>query len=266
MNLINQIDNYLIKKEKSRPRERHYPSDVNACMRQLYWKWTDQPKTNPIDASGLWKMNMGNAIHDLIYEFLEDAEFDIIAEVGGVVEIPELKYPISYRVDYMFIEKDTGNEAIIEAKTSYGRGIKAIQISEKPKEQDLAQVVLYIYLTKIKKCYFLYVGRDNSYRTQFVAEEMNGQIYVDGVLSEVTATLLIQRLMVLEEYLAGDVLPDRDYMAAIKNGEIKDKFQKNNKQYKTDWQCSYCQWKDRCWEEELEECSMSDNSHMFMED
>jgi len=39
-----------------------------------------------------------------------------------------------------------------------------------------------------------------------------------------------------------------DYDLTLKNdkGIIKDIFQKDGKKYKTDYHCSYCQWKDLC--------------------
>ena len=52
INLITQIDNYLLDKEH-KLREAHYPSDISDCMRKLYYKWTQEPESNPITASGL---------------------------------------------------------------------------------------------------------------------------------------------------------------------------------------------------------------------
>jgi hypothetical protein len=47
-----------------------------------------------------------------------------------------------------------------------------------------------------------------------------------------------------------------DYTAAIKDGEIRDKFQRNNVEYKTDWQCNYCDWRRKCWADKLESGKM----------
>ena len=238
MNLIDQIDNYLIKKEYHK-REAYYPSEVNKCIRQLYYKWTETKESNPITSGALWKMRIGNAIHDMIHEYLLASGMEIVPEVSFKKNIG-LKYPISGRIDDLFIDKD-GELAGIEAKTSYGRGIVEIQKSNKPKQDDLNRVIVYMACNlEIKRFYIIYFGRDNAYRTQFIIERYDKL--------EDDFNKLIQRFDDLEEALKCKVIPFREFKVAIKNGEIKDKFQKDKIEYKSDWQCRYCQFMNYCWE------------------
>lgn len=260
MNLISKIDNYLLE-EGRKERTSHYPSDINSCMRQLWYKWNNEPVSNPIEAGGYWKMKMGNAIHDLINEFLESAGFDIMNEISNKTKIGGLEHPISYRIDNIFMEDD--QMAIIEVKSSYGAGIKAIQKQGKPRDSDLAQVLLYMFLEDINKTYLIYIGRDNGYRTQFEIEYKSGVIHIDGKKTLHSFVELIDRLKIVEEHLIADSIPEREYQVAIKNGEIKDKFQKDKIVYKTDWQCSYCQWMDLCWKPALIRYKNSDNSEIY---
>jgi hypothetical protein len=260
MNLINDIDNFLVEKN-TRKRESHYPSDISSCMRKLYYKWKDEEESNPTDAGGYWKMSMGNAIHDLINEFLEKAGFDIMNEISNKKEVPGLKHPISYRIDNIFMEKE--KLSIIEIKSSYGAGIKNIQREGKPRESDLFQVMLYMFLENIDKAYLLYIGRDNGYRTQFQIDYIQDAIFVNGYKTSYNYNYLIDRLKLVEYYIEKNKLPERDYQVAIKQGEIKDKFQKDKVIYKTDWQCSYCQYCDKCWESDLIKYKDSDNSEVF---
>ena len=168
MNLIDQIDNYLIKKEYHK-RNAYYPSEVNKCLRQLYYKWTEEPESNPITPGALWKMRIGDAIHNMIHDYLLESGMEIVPEVSFKKDI-NLKYPISGRIDDLFIDKD-GELSGIEAKTSYGRGIVNIQKSRNPKQDDLNQVIVYLYCNpSIKRFYMIYFGRDNAYRTQFIIE------------------------------------------------------------------------------------------------
>jgi hypothetical protein len=64
----------------------------------------------------------------------------------------------------------------------------------------------------------------------------------------------------LEVSVYAKTIPDREYQVAIKNGEIKDKFQKEKIEYKSDWQCRYCSYANNCWKEELIKYKNFDNS------
>ena len=252
-NLINSIDNYLLA-EEGHKRTAHYASDVSACLRQLFFKWTEARVSNPIEAGALWKMNFGNAIHDLVATFLDKAGHDVITEVPDRVSIDGLKYPISFRIDNIFIDDDT-QMAGIEVKTSFGRGIVEIQKSGSPRDSDVNQVVVYMRaVPDIKRFYILYFGRDNGYRCQFIVNR--------DVVEKVWPTLQ-SRLESLEVALESNLTPPRDYRAAIKHGERRKMFQKNNVKYKSDWQCDYCKWADMCWESELREYAEGDNSEDF---
>ncbi len=258
-NLVKEIDRFLLSRE-SRERQHHYASDILACRRQLYYKWTREPESNPIEAGGHWKMRMGDRIHELVHEFLEEAGFDIIREVSGKLEHPRLKRPISYRVDNLFTDRD-GTVAGIEVKTSYGAGIKALKSDPKP--DHLGQVVVYMRAAAISRFYLLYIGRDNGFRRQFTLELRDGTLLVNGRAEPDPFESMIDRLVDLERRLETHTVPARDYLAAIRKGSVKDRFQKNKEIFKTDWQCSYCRWKDACWQEVAEQHRDGDNADMF---
>jgi hypothetical protein len=255
MNLIDRIDNYLIKKEYHK-RDAYYPSEVNKCIRQLYYRWTEEPESNPVSAGALWKMRIGDAIHDMIHEYLKSSGMEIVPEVSFKKNIG-LDYPISGRIDDLFIDED-GELSGIEAKTSFGRGIVSIQRDGNPREDDLNQVIIYMSCNpSIKRFYIVYFGRDNAYRTQFIINRYDNL--------EHDFNNLIQKFYTLKDFINLKILPDRQYIVAIKNGEIKDKFQKNKIEYKSDWQCRYCAFQNKCWKEEIVKYYTSDNSLMFPE-
>jgi len=266
MNLIDKVDNLLLEKE-GRKRTSHYPSDITACNRQLYYKWVSMPKSNPMEAGAIWKMEFGNAIHELFGKWLQGLNISVETEVPIKQQIGQLKYPISGRIDNIFIDPDTGDKCGIEVKTSFGRGIKQIQKLQQPKEEHLWQVAIYLNLTDdIKRFYLVYIGRDNSYRTQFEITEYDKthlKIMTGGRLWGYDFQTIILKLSQLENCIEEIILPDRSYQAAIKNGEIKGKFQYQNQQYKSDWQCVYCQWRNLCWASELDKYKNSNNSGAF---
>jgi hypothetical protein len=259
VDLLLEIDRYLLSRE-SRERRGHYASDIASCMRQLYYKWTNTPESNPINPGGYWKMSMGEKIHDLVHEFLLDAGYDIINEVSGSYTHEKLALPIHYRVDNLFIDKD-GMLAGLEVKTTYGAGMK--MLGSLPKSDHLAQVAVYMHVADIRRFYVLYIARDNGSRRQFLLERQIKGITVNGVLVEDPVIRAFNRLITLEQHVEARKEPEREFRVAIKNGVIRDKFQKDKVIYRSDWQCMYCRWRDYCWAEKAVQHLNSDNAESF---
>lgn len=264
MNIINEIDNYLLNKEREKKkRESYYPSEVSHCIRQSYYKWTDEKISDPIPAGGLWKMAMGNKIHDLINEFLIKAGWEIKGEVEFKQDIG-LKYPLSGRIDNIFIHD--GIEKGIEVKSSYGNGIREMKKTGWPRKDDAEQVFVYMFFANIKEFYLVYIARDDGYRMQFQFDYRDDKLCCNGRPVKTTKEELIDRYRQLEQYIYKKQLPGRQYKAAIKNGEIKKMFQKDNIKYSTEWQCGYCIYRSHCWKDELIKYKDSDNSIIFKEE
>lgn len=266
MNLIDAIDRYLLTYER-RPRLHHYASDVLSCKRKLWYKWMDAEESNPIRAGVMWKMRIGDSLHEMITGFLRDAGFELVPEVADKKNIIGLLYPISYRVDLLFRDED-GVIAGVDYKTSYGRGITEMQKSGMPKDEHLAQIIVYMECAEIERFYLLYLGRDNAYRTQFVIDWRGDRLCCNGspIPESLHFDALINRLAALECALAANLLPSRDYLVAIKNGEIRDKFQHENVEYKSAWQCRYCVFKDNCWRDVVAQYRDGNNAEMFTVD
>lgn len=259
MNLINDIDEWLLNQE-SRPRESHYASDVTACQRQLYYKHTGQPISDPVEAGGLWKMRMGDAIHSLIHEFLQKRGYDIVDEVSLKKTYPNLTLPLSMRVDALFGLRDKIYG--VEVKTTYGAGVVNIKKTGTPKPEHLAQICLYADAYGVDDWILMYIGRDNGYRCQFELHYDREKQVLKGA-GDVHLYNLLTKLVNLEIAIEEGELPERDFWAAIKNGEIKDMFQKDNVKYKSVWNCVYCGYRTHCWKDELERCKIGDNADTY---
>ncbi|MCP3680291.1 MAG: hypothetical protein GY782_08600 [Gammaproteobacteria bacterium] len=245
--IIEKIEESLIRKG-SRERKAHYPSDINSCQRQLTYKWLAKEASNPIPPSGYLKMEMGNAIHELVPVWLANVGLEIIDEFANKKAIEGLKYPFSYRIDNLFMEHDEISG--IEVKTSYGIGIKQIQVKGQPKESDIKQVLTYMELEpSIHKFYLVYIGRDNGYRTEFIIPRIINTAVLYGVRWNWDDE--IKRLKGIEIAIEANTLLPRDYNICRVNGEFKDKFTANKIEYKSDWQCSYCSWRSDCWPMDL---------------
>lgn len=307
--IMEVLEHYWMRK-KDWQRTGHYASDITACRRQLFWKWTGETQSNPTDATGKWKMNMGNAIHDLMQNTLkqisEDEElrkecawegFEVFSEVrSGDVWIDgserfgglKLIRPMRFRVDLLFRDDDDywcGGEI----KSTFGRGVTSMK-NDGMSEETLAQGVLYITLGResdhiaqfgdIRRYYFPIVARDSADRFQFVLE-MDGELpdvvyrvyrsYKGEQIGEVTEygfdlfEQSIRRLQDVEFYIDSGELPPRDFKMAIKNGELRDIFQADGIKYKSDWQCRYCAYREKCWAAEMERYAVGDNRRIFLE-
>jgi len=251
MNLINLI--YEVqKKEEIYEKKSHYPSEVNKCIRQIWYKWKNIEPSNPITPQAWVKMKMGNAIHDLVFRWLEKSGIEIVNEISGEKRLEGLKYPIRYRLDNIAIDKDLNKMIGIEIKTGFARGIDEIKKQNKPKDEHLNQVLLYMLISDIDIFHILYIARDNGYMYDFLIDIRADKYCIDGRPIEFDVKELYQQFFDIEKTIEKPEPPEREYMVIIKNGEIKDKIQKDKIIYKTDWQCQYCQWRDLCWKDVLE--------------
>lgn len=124
-----------------------------------------------------------------------------------------------------------------------------------------------------KKFGLIYLGRDNGYRTEFILELDGENILVkwfypdgniaDGVKYEVKWDTFLAKFAYIEKCVVDETLPARDFIMAIKNGELKDMFTHQKVAYKSDWQCRYCRYKQRCWDELLPDFATGNNSEDF---
>jgi len=258
MNILSKIDLYLENREHERS-ENHYPSEASKCLRAIWYSRKKVPKSNPMDASAIWKTEMGNAIHDRIAKFLADMGINARDEIPFKKNIEGLKFPVSGRIDNVFNE--IGEDVGIEIKTTFGRGVVEIQKKRQPKWDAILQVALYLYLTDLNKFYLIYIGRDNGYRCQFEFTMKKDAIFMDGKKLDITLDDIVSKFKRVEKAVDSNDIPDREYKIAIKHGRIRpDGFSKNKVKYKGSWRCSYCGYRDHCWRSELEKYQNSDNS------
>jgi hypothetical protein len=283
MKLLNKFDEWILGREPW-DKSSHYASDSYNCKRSQVYRWLGTKESNPNTAGSLIKMEMGNKIEDIYTDYLNWAVRTGTNIDGYIVEefveqwhqryeIEGLKYPIGIRLDYVLTCKniETGNveKIAIELKSSFGRGIVDIQNKQKPKLDYLKQIFIYTYLTPFKVFNHPYLGRDSGYRTEFeiIGDEKGLTVYGSSSKKRYNFNWnqLIEKLKVVEQFVEKKEIPGRDFQVAIKNGEIKNKFQHKKIEYKSDWQCLYCNWMDLCWKDEVCKYQNSNNSEVFNE-
>ncbi len=293
-NLINLIESAFAFGQ-GRSKNAHWPSEATACPRQVVYRWRGLSESNPIDPTGWWRIKLGDSIHELcqstLHEIEDDPErkaalawenFHVDTEVkSGKINVDGLDYPISYRLDLLFTDND-GIQAIGEFKTVFGMAMKAIK-ENGPKDNALGQTLIYCKLSGIRRAYIMYVSRDNADRVLFVLDHVfekegeeekekgwslsrmfsSGEQEVIRRFSPAIWDNAIAKFRFIEDCVKSETLPERPYLVAIKNGEIKDKFTKNKVEYKSDWHCTYCSFLSKCWGERAASYAESDNSLDF---
>ena len=248
INILYKIDEWLEYQDKKkldeRDRKSHHPSGANKCMRQLYYDFTGEKVSNYRDATDIWRMNLGTWMHKMFALYLKDMGAYVEDEVEILVEHPDLKYPIHGYMDNLITIDDMTYG--IELKIVFGRGAKSIQVSGKPREDDEIQSKVYLAFGDVAGYFVDYLARDSFYRTEF-------QIQMTAEQKDTFRRWMINKFKKLEWYVDNKIIPERDYFAIASDGMLKDKVQRKKVEYKSDWQCLYCVYRETCWAQELED-------------
>ena len=274
--LLDGFGAYLTNWER-RDKVSHYASNSGACVRKMYWDWRGEKKSNPPDAGAVLKMRFGNAAELIFEKYLDSLvstesfinEYAVKScdkQVKWKVPVEGLQYPVACVLDFVLeLVCDRGTIQLgIELKSMYGAGIAYIQRTGEPKPDYLGQIKIYTTLTPIKVFSHPYLGRDNGYMTEFLLRDHPAGLESDaGRVYAITTDTVFDKFRTVEEHLNSGILPERDYLVAIKDGQIRDEFQKDKIKYKSDWQCGYCDYRDLCWKEECNTYRNSSNVDMF---
>lgn len=243
--IYNYFDNIRIEKEKQEMADSvtFAPSYLLSCKRQVYFKKTKEPESNPIETHSYIKFEMGNSVHISIQEILKKIGIYEEGEVFKTIEWNGLTF--IYRIDGKL--NIDGNKSIIEIKSVYAAGYNSIEKEAKP-EHEL-QLLMYMIFEKITNGTLLYIGRDNGFIVEYTytLEDLEKK-HQDFLYKKTT------ELLKLKQDIENKTLPDRDNKIVIKRtGDINSfEFQKDCVKHKTDWQCSYCSYFNTCWKSELE--------------
>jgi hypothetical protein len=242
------------------PKTAWWPSELGKCRRALWYRLNGTGASNPIEPNALVKMRLGDSIHATMIDLLAKVGVEIADEVRFEKPYPGMSLPMRGRVDALIVDED-GTLAVVEAKSSFGRGIVEMRKTGLPRRPDLLQLVAGMDGADLVRGYLVYIARDSAYFTQFLVEKTGQTTYlVNGAAVEVDLAEVVERLASVEQATEA---PARDYVHAIKNGEMRDEFQKAGVKYKTAWQCGYCGWRALCWAPEVERLAEGDNADAF---
>lgn len=240
-----KIYKYFDKEKEELKEKTHFnPSSLTSCKRKLYYKMKATEESNPIDNHTYVKFAMGDAVHLAIQNLLKKDKNIKLVEMENLKYGYINKLEFRYRLDYSCLISNI--PYILEIKSTYMSGYNAVE--QEPKEDHVLQLFTYMVLEQIDNGILLYVGRDNGFMVEYVFN-INNEKYNNLFCDK------IKELELLKENIDKNILPDKDYQIQLKNnkGNIFDNFTKDKIKYKSDWQCSYCTYKNLCWEKELKE-------------
>jgi len=272
MKIIEILDAYLLDQQALTEKKSHWVTDAAKCRRAVTYRWRRTPYSDPPTAGNLLKMEFGDAAEWILGRALDWAVGKGMlvrwkAQEWASFEVPGLKYPVSMRLDFVVCGPE-GEPEMIELKSTFGRGAKEVQVRGRPKDEALMQAFLYLHFNPaIRGGSIPYLARDNGYRTEFDVRLAGGRVLLDGRdvgAEEDGVRWAVERLSVVEGALEDGSTPARDYLHAVKGGELREEFSKNKVLYRSDWQCVYCWHRSLCWREVLESTAGGgDNSAMF---
>jgi len=133
----------------------------------------------------------------------------------------------------------------------FGRGIVNIQKTGKPKIDYLKQIFIYSEIFQITKWLHPYIGRDSGYRTEFEVLRVPEGLQVGNDLYRFSFDDVVSKLKRIEKAVETKNIPNREKKQLIHGGGFHALRQRNKIQYKSDWECGYCSWRDTCWQEYL---------------
>lgn len=246
MRILKEIDTYLedrdYENEASKVRKSHHPSEVSACNRAIYYRWTKAPITNPRNAESIWRMEMGKAVELLAVGYLKGMGYEVIEQEEVTIEASPLIHPVHGYIDITIQTVDGLHRA--EVKTTWGQGTKAIQYNG-PQKEHVEQAMCYMIDKGINVYNMIYIARDTLWRSEFVIKKTQWEL--DNFRAH-----MISKFAHIESCVDEKVMPPRDFSAIVADGEVKATIQRNGVKYKSDWNCLYCVRRDLCYANERE--------------
>jgi hypothetical protein len=274
MNVWNIVDSSLVDEdreyqEKRKAKDSWWPSEALGCRRRAYYDLTigrDQGKA--MDILGLYRTKAGNVLHSWFFAAVANSgAFDWVEEEWAFrTPVDGLEMPVSGRQDVRGQLKGSSTVTVIDLKTSFGQNIRNIRQAgwQSIQPHYLGQMLCYLAFGSASEVILAFLGRDDQYRCQFTLTlDDDGRVMVDGNRSRVAVESVIGRWKDVEKALQEKNAPERDFRAAIRDGEIVRFFQRQGKKFSSDWQCRYCPYNEHCWSEDLAKYRNGVNQEAF---
>lgn len=249
------------------------PVVKGSCLRKLYWQRKGEPVTDPISQELGWRAEMGNYVSEMLVEWAKRAGVYVADELAFV----DAENNLSGRVDMIYQHPSLKENIGVEIKSVgdyYQRNgtVSGRPDKRTPKLYHLLQVILYLDFFKdhprypIRYFELVYIARCTGEHNSFLINlDSEGQAYVDGVPTGMTADMIHARNRQLQQFLDKDEVPPRDFerqyskeklLTMAKNGQLTAKQSATVRSGKTlkkgDSACGWCPFHTKCWKEEID--------------
>src|SRR3989344_1695973 len=195
------IDQFYLDRQRDRGQTHFYITDAGKCARALFFKFKNAPRKE-MEPSVLRLFDHGDHIHQLIMKPLLGIRD--IHVVASEVNIPAQEI-ISGRSDAII--SDGKNLYVLDIKSMHSMIFDKMT---EPKEENIAQLQLYLHYFKVPKGILLYVNKNTLALKEFLVEYRQDR-----------ALTLLASLDETKKKIDGGVIPDRIQA------------------YPEDWQCRY---------------------------
>jgi CRISPR/Cas system-associated exonuclease Cas4 (RecB family) len=204
--LTELIDQFYLEQQRHREQNHFYITDTGKCPRAVFFKFKNAPREK-MDARILRIFEKGESMHMNIINTLIRLGIVVSAEI----KIPEQEI-ISGRADVII--SLNGQLYVVDIKSMNSMIFNSL---DKPKEENLQQVQLYLHYFKIKKGILLYIDKDKQNIKEFVFD------YDPELVKS-----LLEGFKSLKEKIDSDSIPPK----------LAD--------WSSNWQCKYCQFHEIC--------------------
>lgn len=285
MKLLQLTENYLDKKVRLPvlKEEFFYPTEASVeivspgkekevignCMRASYYRYKGGFTGTAFTSYTQWIFLTGRAVEaELIDKWKEMGIW-----VDNNIKFRSVEHHISGEIDVVVRDPQTGELILVECKTYYGyEATKEIcgnpkkGILGKPKDSNLLQILIYLYLHQhiFARGKLIYIDKTCKDHAEFeiTLSKEDGKTYpvINGIVQRRFAIeQILDRYKMLRISVIEDDIPDRDFELVYSAKKIeklfaakeisKTKYEKWQKKGIPigDWNCNYCRYKIECW-------------------
>jgi hypothetical protein len=236
---------------------------VGSCLRKVFWEHKGVKRTNPMSARGARICAYGKAI--------ERFEVEQYKQLGiwrdNNVKFINSNYNVSGEADCIVFNSQKNSLHGVEIKTGYDYKFRTQVVGTptkagKPKFEHLIQTMLYVDYFKFP-FNIVYIDRGNAARMEYeITLNSDGTPNIDGkkLSNGLSIPRCVSRFKELDELLKDNTIPKRDFQLKYSKEKLQvlsdsrrlgkkqtEEFDKSGDIDKGDWQCSYCDFKDHCW-------------------
>lgn len=298
MKLLQATENYLISKVRLPvlKEEFFYPTEasvelpatakdpakvIGTCMRAAWYRYMGEFKGQAFSAYTHWIFLTGKSVEEGLTENWKQMGI----WVDNNIKFRSKEHHVSGEIDCVVRDPATGDLILVEAKTYYGyEATKEIcgnpkkGIPGQPKDSNLLQILIYLYLHKhiFTRGKLLYIDKvcQNNAEFDIQLSEENGRTYpvVNGIVQRRFAVEdIFARYNKLSLYVSEKEIPARDFELEYSAQKISDLWDKKEiaktryEAWKTkgtpigDWNCRYCRYKEECYGPEKNLVAPSDD-------